>query len=146
MEVVMEMEGKTKGNTIRTLINPPGTEAIYEGMQFSQAVRVGEWIWVSGQVGMNENWQVGEGIEAQARMAFQNLERVLSHAGATLADIVELTTFHTSIADMAAFSKVKAEFLPRDYPAWTAVGVTALVLPALLVEIRATAVIGSKKL
>lgn len=145
MEVVIEMEGKAKETEVRTLINPPGTEAIYKGMQFSQAVRVDSQIWVSGQVGMNENWQVGEGIEAQARIAFQNLERVLSHAGATLADIVELTTFHTSMADMAVFSKVKSEFLPRDYPAWTAVGVTALVLPALLVEIRATAVIGSKK-
>ena len=139
------MEGKTKEIDVRTLINPPGTEAIYKRMQFSQAVRAGNQIWVSGQVGMNENWQVADGIEAQARIAFKNLERVLSHAGATLADIVELTTFHTSMADVAAFSKVKAEFIPRDYPAWTAVGVTALVLPALLVEIRATAVIGSKK-
>lgn len=112
-------------------------------MQFSQAVRVGNQIWVSGQVGMNEKWQVGEGIEAQSKMAFQNLEQVLSHAGATLADIVELTTFHTSMADMAAFNKVKAEFIPKDYPAWTAVGVTTLVLPALLVEIRATAVVGN---
>jgi len=139
------MEDKTKEIDVRKLINPPGTEAIYQGLQFSQAVRVGNQIWVSGQVGMNESWQVGEGIEAQARMGFQNLERVLSYAGATLADIVELTTFHTSMADMAAFSKVKAEFIPRDYPAWTAVGVTALVLPTLLVEIRATAVIDSRK-
>jgi enamine deaminase RidA (YjgF/YER057c/UK114 family) len=145
MEAVMETEGKAQGIDGRILINPPGTEAIYKGMQFSQAVRVGEWIWVSGQVGMDVNWQVGEGIEAQTRIAFQNLDRVLSHAGANLADIVELTTFHTAMTDMAAFSKVKSEFFPKDYPAWTAIGVTELVLPALLVEIRATAVVGSRK-
>jgi enamine deaminase RidA (YjgF/YER057c/UK114 family) len=145
MEVVMKMEGKAQGIDVRTLINPPGTEAIYQGMQFSQAVRVGDSIWVSGQVGMNENWQVGDGIEAQARIAFQNLGRVLSHAGATLADIVELMTFHTAMTDYAIFSKVKSEFFPKDYPAWTAIGVKELVLPALLVEIRATAVVGSRK-
>lgn len=136
----MKNEKRHEAGT-KTLINPPGTEKIYNGMKFSQAVRAGNLIWVSGQVGMNENLQVGEGIEAQARIAFQNLERVLSHAGAALDDIVELTTFHTSMSDMAIFSKVKSEFITRDYPAWTAVGVKELVLPALLVEIRATAVI-----
>lgn len=129
----------------RILVNPPGTESVYKRMQFSQAVRVGDTVWVSGQVGINEKWQAGDGIEAQARLAFENLERVLAHAGATLADVVELTTFHTSMTDMAGFAKIKAEFIPRDYPAWTAVGVTELVLPALLVEIRATAVISSRK-
>ena len=141
----MEKEGTAEGSDGRTLINPPGTEAIYKGMQFSQAVRIGKQIWVSGQVGIDENWQVGAGIEAQAKMAFHNLERVLSHAGATLADIVELMTFHTAMTDMATFSKVKSEFFPKDYPAWTAIGVKELVLPALLVEIRSTAVVGSRK-
>lgn len=138
----MEVEEKVKTIDARTLVNPPGTEVIYKVMQFSQAVRVGKCIWISGQVGMNEHLEVGEGIEAQARIAFQNLKRVLSHAGATLTDIVELMTFHTTMSDMAAFSKIKAEFFPENYPAWTAIGVKELVLPALLVEIRATAVIG----
>lgn len=128
----------------KKLINPPGTETIYQGMQFSQAVRVANLIWVSGQVGMNEKWQIVEGIEAQTRIAFQNLARVLSHAGAALDDIVELTTFHTSMTDMAVFSKVKSEFFTGNYPAWTAVGVKELVLPALLVEIRATAVVDNQ--
>lgn len=129
----------------RELINPPGTEAIYKGMQFSQAVRVDNMIVVSGQVGMNEKWQIGEGIEAQTRLAFQNLERVLSHAGATLDDIIELMTFHTSMADMAVFSKVKSEFITGEYPAWTAVGVKELVLPGLLVEIKATALVATQQ-
>jgi enamine deaminase RidA (YjgF/YER057c/UK114 family) len=129
----------------RVLINPPGTEKLYQRQQFSQAVRAGNTVWVSGQVGVNEKWQMGEGIEAQARLAFQNLERVLAHAGASLADVVELTTFHTNMADLAGFSKVKAEFLTQNYPAWTAVGVTQLALPSLLVEVRATAVIGCSK-
>lgn len=132
----------TKGKSQKVLVNPPGTEAIYENWQFSQAVRVGDMVWVSGQVGIDDNMQAGDGIEAQARLAFQNLERVLAEAGASLADVVEITTFHTSLQDTAGFSKVKAEFIPENYPAWTVIGTTELVLPDLLVEMKAVAVIG----
>ena len=127
----------------KVLVNPPGTEQIYKRMQFSQAVRVGDVVWVSGQVGMDELGTVGEGIDAQSRLAFKNLERVLAEAGASLVDVVELITFHTAMSDIRGFSKVKAGFIPENFPAWTAVGVKELVMPQLLVEIRATAVIGS---
>ena len=125
----------------KTLINPPGTEVVYQSMQFSQAVRMGQMIWISGQVGMDEKLQMAEGIEAQARQAFQNLKKVLEAAGASIEDVVELVTYHISMSDMGGFAKVKAEFFKKDYPAWTAVGVNELVIPGLLVEIRATAVV-----
>ena len=125
------------------LINPAGTEAIYKSMKFSQAVRHGDTIRVSGQVGINESFQPAEGIEAQTRLAFQSLKFILENAGATLSDIVELVTYHTSMKDMKGFAKAKTEFITENYPAWTAVGVTELVMPGLLVEIRATAIIGS---
>jgi enamine deaminase RidA (YjgF/YER057c/UK114 family) len=126
----------------RRLINPPGTEKAYERWQFSQAVQVGDTIWVSGQVGMEKN-RPAEGIEAQSRIAFENLQHVLAEAGATLADVVELVTYHTKMSDMAGFSKARALFFPNNYPAWTAVGVTELAVPGVLIEIRATAVVGS---
>jgi len=125
---------------MRKLINPPGTEGMYDSWHFSQAVRAGDLVWVSGQVGIDENG-IGNGIEAQARAAFRNLVRVLAAAGASLRDVVELVTYHRAMQEMAAFAKVKDEFFPEDYPAWTAVGVTALALPELLIEIRATAAI-----
>jgi enamine deaminase RidA (YjgF/YER057c/UK114 family) len=125
------------------LINPEGTEAIYKTMQFSQGVRVGDMIWISGQTGIDENWKPADGIENQARLAFQNLKKVIEGAGGTLADIVELVTYHTSMKDIRGFSKVKAEFIPENFPAWTAIGVTELVMPELLVEIKATIMIGS---
>ncbi len=127
----------------QTLINPAGTEFIYNTLKFSQAVRVDNTIWVSGQVGMDEKGAVGETIEKQARMAFQNLKHVLTESGACLDDIVELVTYHTSMKDMKTFGKVKSEFITENYPAWTAVGVTELVLPQLMIEIRAVAVVGS---
>jgi enamine deaminase RidA (YjgF/YER057c/UK114 family) len=127
----------------QTLINPAGTEKVYEKLQFSQAVQVGDTIWVSGQVGMDATGMAGEGIEAQARLAFQNLQHVLDAAGSSLDDIVELVSYHTSMNGIRDFGKVKAEFITSNYPAWTAVGVTELAFPQLLVEIKATAVIGS---
>jgi len=127
----------------KELINPPGTEAIYESMKFSQAVRAGNTIWVSGQVGMNSKMETGNGIEEQTRWAFQSLKYVLEAAGSSLDNIVELVTYHTSMKDIKGFSKAKDEFFTKDYPAWTAVGVTELVMPKLLVEIRATAIVKS---
>jgi len=54
--------------------------------------------------------------------------------------VVELTTFHTDMTAFERFAKVKDDYFPRNYPAWTAVGVTALVLPKAKVEMRAVAV------
>ena len=126
----------------RTLVNPPGTERIYENWKFSQAVRVGDTVWVSGQVGAGRDG-VPEKIEDQARIAFASLGRVLEASGATLGDVVELVTYHTDMSEMAGVSSVKSEFFPKDYPAWTAVGVTGLALAGLRLEVKATAVIGS---
>lgn len=127
----------------RELINPAGTEEFYNTWQFSQGVRVGDTVWVSGQIGIGADGQTGATVEAQARLAFQNLSRVLAEAGGGLADVVELVTYHLSMDDLHTFAGVKAEFFPQDYPAWTVVGVTALALPELLIEVKATAVIGS---
>lgn len=127
----------------KELINPKGTEGIYQSMKFSQAVKAGNFVFVSGQVGVDVTFKAAEGIENQTRLAFQNLKRVLEKSGATLGDIVELVTYHRSMKELKGFAKVKNEFIAEDFPAWTAVGVTELVMPELLVEIRATALIGS---
>ncbi|KWR75044.1 RidA family protein [Cupriavidus sp. IDO] len=133
----------TNSTTKRHSIIPPGTQALYDAFHFAPATRVGDTIWVSGQVGLDATLQPGEGMEAQARLAFEALKGVLAAAGASLADVVELTTFHTELRrDIEAFTKVKDEYFPNRYPSWTAVGVTELALPELCIEIRAAAVAG----
>jgi len=133
-------------STKRQSINPPSTQAMYDALHFSQATRVGNTIWVSGQVGIDDAMVPASGMAAQARLAFEALERTLRAAGAGLEDVVELTTFHIDLrGEIKEFSKVKDEFFPRNYPAWTAVGVTQLALPELRVEVRAVAVAGSGK-
>lgn len=109
---------------------------------YSQTVRVGTTIWVSGQAGFGPEG-IPESVEAQSRLAFQNLQLALEAAGSSLDDIVELTTYHVSMDELAAFMGVKAEFIRAPYPAWTALEVSGLAEPALRVEIRATAVVGS---
>ncbi|HBO3911207.1 RidA family protein [Pseudomonas aeruginosa] len=128
----------------RQSINPPHTQVFYDTFHYSQATRVGDMIWVSGQVGIDATMTPGKDIGEQAQLAFQGLKTILEAAGATLADVVELMTFHTELqADMQAFAQVKDQYFPDRYPAWTAVGTTQLALPGLRVEIRAVAVAGS---
>ncbi len=130
--------------TKRQLIVPPAFQAWHDNLHFTPVTRVGDMIWVSGQVGVTTEMTVGEGMQAQARIAFESLKTLLDAAGASLADVVELVTFHTDLrGDMEAFSAVKDEYFPGRYPSWTAVGVTQLGLPELCIEIRAVAVAGS---
>lgn len=127
----------------RTLINPPGTEEFYDTWQFSQGVRVGKIVWLAGQLGIGPDGKPGATIEEQTRFAFQNVARVLDAAGGSLADIVELITYHIAMSDLPAVAAVKAEFIKENFPPWTAVGVTQLALPGMLVEVKVTAVLGS---
>ena len=78
--------------------------------------------------------------EAQVSTAFVALRAVLPAAGADLADLVEITTYHVDISrHMETFMRVKDRFIHAPYPAWTAIGVSELIVPGGLMEIRAVA-------
>ena len=127
----------------RQQIIPASMQGMYDAYHFAPATRVGDMIWVSGQVGIDAEMRPGVGMGEQARLAFEGLKTVLEEAGAGLGDVVELVTFHTDLrGDMAAFREVKDQYFPDRYPSWTAVGTTQLALPELLVEVRAVAVAG----
>ena len=135
----------TAANKLQSIV-PPAFQAFHDAYHFSPATRVGDTIWVSGQVGADAEGNIGAEVQAQARIAFESLKHVLEAAGASLADVVELTTFHTDLhGEMEAFATVKDEYFPSRYPSWTGVGVAQLALPELRVEIRAVAVAGSGK-
>ena len=128
----------------RSIIVPKSAQAMYDRFHFAQATRVGDIIWVSGQTGLDANFRPAEGMAAQAELAFASLKAVLAEAGASLGDVVDLTSFHIDLlGDMAAFVAVKDRFFPKNYPSWTAVGTTQLAAPGLLVEVKAVAVAGS---
>ncbi len=123
------------------LVNPPGTEAIYDSYKFSQATVAGGFVEVSGQVGLAADFSIPEDIREQARNAFTNLRIVLEAAGSGLGHVMHLTQYFTDIRDAAAVDEVFGEFFPSNYPARTVVQVGALVLPQLKLEIQARAIV-----
>lgn len=128
--------------TERQAIIPQGMEYVYDRIHYAPAVRVGDTIYVSGQIGRDDSGQLVEGTEAQIVQAFENLKKVLAAAGAQLSDIVDLTTFHTDMRDLQLFMKVRDRYLTQDFPAWTAIGAASLGgAPGYLIEIKAVAVL-----
>jgi enamine deaminase RidA (YjgF/YER057c/UK114 family) len=112
----------------RDAIFPAGRHALYEAHRYSAAIRSGDLLFVSGQVGSREDGSPEPVFEDQVRRAFANLRAVLAAAGCTLDDVVDVTTFHTDPATQ--IEKVMAiraaEIGEAPYPNWTAVGVTWL--------------------
>ena len=122
--------------------------AAYDQYHYAPSRRVGDTLYISGVVAGRRE---GEGKDAaafkvQVRRAFQRIQATLEAAGATFDDVVMLNTFHvwqTSNFDgdkrvqFEAFGAVKDEFMKPPYPAWTAVGTTALIPDNGIVEIQA---------
>lgn len=114
--------------TQRDAIFPAGRQALYETNRYSAAIRSGDLLFVSGQVGSREDGSPEPDFEAQVRLAFDNLAAVLKAAGCGFDDIVDVTSFHTDPeAQFAAVNAARfAVFGAPPYPNWTAVGVTWL--------------------
>ena len=107
---------------------PVNRDALYEKYRYSAAVRSGDLLFVSGQVGSRPDGSPEPDFEAQVRRAFANLEATLAGAGCTLADIVDFTTFNTDPEKQAAvLVTVRHEKFPHaPYPNWTSIGVNWL--------------------
>ena len=100
----------------------------------------GEFAFFSGVTGARPDGSIGDQVETQCRDAFRFLEANLSQAALTFQNVVELTTHHVGLKPhFAVFMRVKDEFIAEPYPAWTAIGVSDLLTPGALVEIRAIA-------
>lgn len=114
--------------TRRYAIFPADRHALYDLHQYSAAIRSGDLLFVSGQVGSREDGSPEPVFEDQVRRAFANLRAVLAAAGASFDDVIDVTTFHTDPpAQFEAFLAVRAEEIGEPpYPNWTAVGVTWL--------------------
>lgn len=111
-----------------------------EQFKYSDAVRVGELVFCSGQVGFDETGRAPEDPGEQYRLAFSVLRHVLATAGCTPEDVVDLTSFHVGYPQhMAEFMAAKERFQGEGRPAWTAVGVAKLGTAQSLVEIKAIA-------
>jgi reactive intermediate/imine deaminase len=100
---------------------------------YSQAVRVGGTVYLSGQIGLDpDSMQMVEGIEAQIHRVFTNLRAVANAAGGSLNDIVKLNIFLTDLGHFAKVNEIMAEYFQQPYPARAAVGVASLPRAALV--------------
>jgi len=95
---------------------------------YSQAVKVGSTVYLSGQIPLvPETMVMVEGdIEAQIRRVFDNLSAVATAAGGSLADVAKLNIFLTDLANFATVNQVMAEYFAQPYPARAAIGVASL--------------------
>ena len=112
----------------RDAVFPAGRQDLYTLHTYSAAIRSGDLLFVSGQVGSRDDGSVEPDFEAQVRLAFANLEATLKAGGCGLDDIVDVMTFHTDPENQfATIMAVKGEVFPQaPYPNWTAVGVNWL--------------------
>ncbi|HEY0230760.1 MAG TPA: RidA family protein [Dokdonella sp.] len=110
---------------------------------YSQAVRAGNTVYLSGQIPLDPatGELVGGDIAAQTRRVFENLTAVCAAAGGSLADIVRVGIYLTDLGDFAAVNAVMAEYCREPFPARSTIGVSALPRGAR-VEVDAILVLG----
>lgn len=107
---------------------PAGRQALYETNRYSAAIRSGDLLFVSGQVGSREDGTPEPVFEKQVQLAFDNLTDVLAAAGCTFENIIDVTSFHTDPeVQFGEIMDAKNRAFPaQPYPNWTAVGVNWL--------------------
>lgn len=124
------------GDTLATLLH------------YSQAVRIGDRVEISGQGGWNDDIEFPDSLEEEIVQAFDNVERTLGTAGASWRDVVHVNSYHVLDTPAEAFDAhnevMVAQFrerMPDRRPIWTQTAVVALGAPKMRIEIRVTAVI-----
>jgi len=125
----------------RTIISTPHAPAAIG--TYSQAVKVGHTVYLSGQIGLDPaTMELADGIDAQIVRVFDNLKAVAEAAGGSLADVVKLNVFLTDLANFAKVNEAMARYFAEPFPARAAVGIASLPRGAL-VEADGILVIGA---
>ncbi|MFZ4537268.1 RidA family protein [Propionivibrio sp.] len=114
--------------TIISTANAPAAIGTY-----SQAVKVGDTVYLSGQIGLDPaTMQMVEGIDAQVVRVFESLKAVVEAAGGSLADVVKLNVYLTDLGNFAKVNEAMASYFSEPFPARAAVGVASLPRGALV--------------
>lgn len=125
---------------MKRIISAPEFAHYPDVWHLSPVVDTGEFLFFSGQTGFHPDAFVDPDPERQFRDVFKFLKANLAAANLTLADVVEMTSYHVDMRKhMPAFLAVKDEYIFAPYPAWTAIGVSGLMTEGTLLEIRVIA-------
>ncbi|MDP6376054.1 MAG: RidA family protein [Pseudomonadales bacterium] len=124
----------------REVVVPESQQGAYNNFHFAPAVKAGDLLLCSGQIGTGTDGKVPPTAEEEFRNAWTAIGTVLQEAGLGYENIVEYTTYHVDMHDhLGDFMKVRDEFIEEPWPAWTAIGTTGLAVPGARVEIRVVA-------
>ena len=113
----------------RRYINPQSA-ADSTALPFSGAVLVGNTLYLSGTIGLDENRQVPSTAEAEARLVLNSMQSTLEAAGMTMDDLVSVQVFCSDVAHYAAFNAVYSTYFTREFPARAFVGAGTLLFDA----------------
>ena len=115
----------------RSIVSTPNAPAAIG--TYSQAVRCGDTLYLSGQIGLDPaTGQLVDGVENQIQRVFGNLKAVAEAAGASLGDVAKLTVYLTDLANFARVNETMARYFGQPYPARAVVGVASLPRGALI--------------
>ena len=117
-------------------------EQMRDNYHYSQGVQVGDMISVTGQGGWDATFDIPDDVHEQIRRAFANIATVLAEAGASWENVIDITSYHVDLDGSVLPTMVEQlrSHCPSHQPLWTVIGVAALALPAMKVEITANAV------
>lgn len=126
----------------KELINPP---ELAPARGYSHGVKVGNTVYVAGQVAWGKDGKVvGEGdFAAQAHHVFGNIKTILNAGGADFKDVVKMNTYVTDVGTIPQLREIRKQYFGENLAASTAVGVTGLAAPGLLIEVEVIAEIGA---
>lgn len=125
-------------------VTPGYGERLRELLHYSQAVRIGNRVEISGQGGWDDELEIPDALEEEIAQAFRNVERTLAAAGAGWEHVVHVNSYHVGGFPPVVnetMARLYRQYMPDHAPIWTQTGVEALGLPAMRIEIRATAII-----
>ena len=151
LEAVSVTRNRVKRTEQRNTINKPKFfvtsgygERLLNELHYSQAVKIGNRVETSGQGGWDDNLQIPESLADEIAQAFRNIERTLATAGAGREHVVHVNSYHVGgfppeVNDVIV--KLFRHYMPNHAPIWTELGVAALALPTMRIEIRVTAIV-----
>ncbi|MBM3503932.1 MAG: RidA family protein [Alphaproteobacteria bacterium] len=124
----------------------PSPDPDYERFALAAGYRIGNLIFLSGQVGVDEHGAIPKNEpERQIELALANIDRLLRLAGSDLSKVVKTTTYLTNMAHVGVWLQVKTRSFVKPWPAGTVVEVSKLGHPDVLVEIEVVALAAGRK-
>ena len=122
------------------MIVPPGMAHFPPQSGYAPGLVANGFLFIAGQLGRDDAMQVIAEPEAQMTRAWRNVVTILAEAGCTVRDIVDVTTFHVGLREhLDLYKRVRDRVMEGHTPPWTAIGVSELSRPGLIVEIKCIA-------